>query len=155
MKRFTLSLLASFLIAGFASAADSKKIVLRWHGQSFFDLQTTKGTRIVFDPHAIDVYGRQVVSADLVLISHLHNDHTQVGVLENQGKFKVIQGLKPADKKTEWNLIDVYAATIPEFSFKAGVHVNYAQSVLRMKDGLPKLKDFPLELGGTGETVPE
>ena len=106
MKRFTLSLLAGFLIAGFSTAADAKKLVVRWHGQSFFDLQTSKGTRIVFDPHAIDVYGRQLVSADLVLISHFHNDHTQVGVLENQGKFKVIQGLKQEGKKTEWNLID-------------------------------------------------
>jgi L-ascorbate metabolism protein UlaG (beta-lactamase superfamily) len=108
MKRFALSMLAGFLLAGFASPADSKKLVLRWHGQSFFDLQTTKGTRIVFDPHAIDVYGRQLVSADLVLISHFHNDHTQVGVLENQGKFKIIHGLKlnETTKKTEWNLID-------------------------------------------------
>jgi len=24
-----------------------------------------------------------------------------------------------------------------------------------MKDGLPKLKDFPKEFGGSGETVPE
>ncbi len=55
----------------------------------------------------------------------------------------------------EWSLVDVYAATIPDFPFKAGVHVNYAQSVLKMKDGLPKLKDFPRELGGTGEAVPE
>ena len=55
----------------------------------------------------------------------------------------------------EWKLVDVYAATIPEFAFKAGVHVNYSQTVLPMKDGLPKLKDFPPELGGTGETVPE
>ena len=55
----------------------------------------------------------------------------------------------------EWKLIDVYAATIPELPFKPGVHVNYAQSALRMKDGLPKLKDFPKELGGSGEIVPE
>lgn len=55
----------------------------------------------------------------------------------------------------EWKLIDVYAATIPTFPFKAGVHVNYADSVLRMKDGLPKLKDYPRELGGSGEIVPE
>ena len=55
----------------------------------------------------------------------------------------------------EWNLVDVYAATIPGIPFKAGVHVNYAQTVLPMKDGLPKLKDFPAELGGTGEAVPE
>jgi len=55
----------------------------------------------------------------------------------------------------EWGLIDVYAATIPEFSFKPGVHVNYERSVLSMKDGLPKMKDFPKELGGSGEAVPE
>ena len=52
-------------------------------------------------------------------------------------------------------LTDVYAATIPDFAFKPGVHVNYSQTVLRMKDGPPKLKDFPAELGGTGQAVPE
>jgi hypothetical protein len=55
----------------------------------------------------------------------------------------------------EWSLVDVYAASIPEFPFKPGVHVNYAQTVLQMKDGLPKFKDFPADLGGTGEAVPE
>jgi hypothetical protein len=52
-------------------------------------------------------------------------------------------------------LIDVYAATIPSFAFQPGVHVNYAESVLRMKDGLPKLKDFPKEFGGSGEMAAE
>lgn len=55
----------------------------------------------------------------------------------------------------QWNLIDVYAATIPSFPFTPGVHVNYAETVLRIKDGLPKLKDLPKEMGGTGEAVPE
>jgi hypothetical protein len=27
--------------------------------------------------------------------------------------------------------------------------------VLPMRDGLPKLKDFPAELGGSGQAVPE
>ena len=54
-----------------------------------------------------------------------------------------------------WNLIDVYAATIPGIEFRPGVHVNYAETVLPMKDGLPKLRDFPPELGGTGQMVPE
>src|SRR4051794_3315420 len=52
-------------------------------------------------------------------------------------------------------LTDVYAATLPDLAFKPGVHVNYAESVLRMADGLPKLKDFPKEFGGSGETMPE
>jgi hypothetical protein len=54
-----------------------------------------------------------------------------------------------------FGLIDVYAATIPTLDFKPALHVNYAETVLPMKDGLPKLKDFPSELGGSGEAVPE
>jgi hypothetical protein len=54
-----------------------------------------------------------------------------------------------------WTLVDVYAATIPDFPFKPGVHVNYESTVLPMKDGLPKLKDFPKEMGGSGETIAE
>ena len=52
-------------------------------------------------------------------------------------------------------LIDVYAATIPDFAFTAGVHVNYQETVLQMRDGLPKLKDYPKEMGGSGLSVPE
>ncbi|HTP91287.1 MAG TPA: GFA family protein [Xanthobacteraceae bacterium] len=52
-------------------------------------------------------------------------------------------------------LVDVYAATISSVTFSPGVHVNYAETVLPMKDGLPKLKDFPTEFGGSGVVVPE
>ena len=54
-----------------------------------------------------------------------------------------------------WNLVDVYAATIPDFPFQPGVHVNYQETKLRMKDGLPKMKDLPKEMGGSGEVLPE
>jgi hypothetical protein len=54
-----------------------------------------------------------------------------------------------------WNLTDIYAAVIPEFAFKPGVHVNYQETVLHIKDGLPKLKDLPKEMGGSGASVPE
>lgn len=52
-------------------------------------------------------------------------------------------------------MTDVYAATLPTLDFKPAVHVNYAETVLPMKDGLPKLKDFPAEFGGSGEMVAE
>ena len=52
-------------------------------------------------------------------------------------------------------LVDVFAATLPTLPFTPGVHVNYAETVLPMRDGLPKLKDFPAELGGSGEAVAE
>ena len=54
-----------------------------------------------------------------------------------------------------WNLVDVYAATIPSFRFKPGVHVHYQETVLRMPDGLPKMKDIPAEMGGSGVTLPD
>ena len=49
----------------------------------------------------------------------------------------------------------MYAASIPTLSFKPEVHVNYQESVLPIKDGLPKLKDFPKEFGGSGEMIAE
>jgi hypothetical protein len=53
------------------------------------------------------------------------------------------------------NMVDVFAATIPALEFTPQVHVNYAETVLPMRDGLPKLKDFPAEFGGSGVAVPE
>jgi hypothetical protein len=44
---------------------------------------------------------------------------------------------------------------IPDLPFHPGVHVNYQETVLRIHDGLPKLKDFPKEMGGSGQSVPE
>ena len=52
-------------------------------------------------------------------------------------------------------MVDVFAATLPTLKFTPSVHVNYAETVLPMRDGLPKLKDFPAEFGGSGEALPE
>ena len=52
-------------------------------------------------------------------------------------------------------VIDVLAAVIPGLPFKPDAHINYRETVLPMKDGLPKFKDFPKEAGGSGETMGE
>ncbi|MDB5499642.1 MAG: aldehyde-activating protein [Phenylobacterium sp.] len=52
-------------------------------------------------------------------------------------------------------LVDVFSATIPTLVFVPGVHINYAETVLPMRDGLPKMKDFPAEFGGSGATMAE
>ena len=49
--------------------------------------------------------------------------------------------------------VDVFAATLPTLKFSPGVHVNYAETVLPIWDGLPKFKDFPAEFGGSGEQI--
>jgi hypothetical protein len=52
-------------------------------------------------------------------------------------------------------VIDVFTATIPTLDFQPGLHVNYQETVLPMKDGLPKFKDFPAAFGGSDETIAE
>ncbi|AYC31858.1 GFA family protein [Pseudomonas cavernae] len=52
-------------------------------------------------------------------------------------------------------LTDVYAAVIPALDYQPTVHVNYQETVLHIKDGLPKLKDFPKEMGGSGISLDE
>ena len=51
--------------------------------------------------------------------------------------------------------IDVYPALISDFDFKPAMHVHYQESVLRIKDGLPKWKDLPERGGGSGELLDE
>ena len=53
------------------------------------------------------------------------------------------------------DMVDVFAATLPDLPFSPVVHVNYAETVLPMRDGLPKLRDFPAEFGGSGEVMAE
>jgi len=52
-------------------------------------------------------------------------------------------------------LMDVRIGALRDFPFKPKVHLNYAETILPMRDRLPKLKDFPAAIGGSDETVPE
>ena len=47
------------------------------------------------------------------------------------------------------------AARLPPLGAEPGRHGNYEAAVWRIKDGLPKMKDFPAGMGGSGETLPE
>jgi hypothetical protein len=53
------------------------------------------------------------------------------------------------------DVIDVHSSTVPQFPFRPALHVNYQEHVLPIRDGLPKLRDLPAEMGGSGETVTE
>jgi L-ascorbate metabolism protein UlaG (beta-lactamase superfamily) len=109
MKRLLSTLAALLLFAAAGPAAEGKKVTIRWHGQSFFEIVSSAGTRVVIDPHAIEAYGRKVVSADLVLLSHFHVDHTRTEVIDNLPKAKVITGLKKLDKdgkRQDWNVVN-------------------------------------------------
>ncbi len=119
MTRFLTPLCALLLVAAGtpSPAADAKKISLRWFGQSFVSLETPAGARIVFDPHAIEAFGRNSMAADLILVSHFHDDHTRLEVISNYDKAEKVFGLKGAGKKVDWNLME------KKYAFKSGEEI--------------------------------
>jgi L-ascorbate metabolism protein UlaG (beta-lactamase superfamily) len=116
MLRYILAASAAVLLVIPAAAQEKKQLSIRWHGQAFFEIHTSSGTIIVTDPHAIETpFGeRNVKKADLITVSHLHNDHTQVTVIENFDPKKADQmvwlGVAPGKGKDpnngEWISID-------------------------------------------------
>jgi hypothetical protein len=55
----------------------------------------------------------------------------------------------------DMRLTDVYAAVIPDLPFRPALHVHYGEALVRVRDGLPKQRDLPKEMGGSGELLPE
>lgn len=55
----------------------------------------------------------------------------------------------------EMGLVDIYAVMLLDLKFQPALHVHYAETVLRMPDGLPKFNDMPSEAGGSGKELPE
>jgi L-ascorbate metabolism protein UlaG (beta-lactamase superfamily) len=107
MRRFLLAL-SALALGALAAPAAEPTVTIRWHGQSFFEIISSAGTRIVTDPHGIEAYGRKLVQADIVLMSHFHVDHTRLDVIENLRQAKQINALKKVDdgKRDDWNVID-------------------------------------------------
>jgi L-ascorbate metabolism protein UlaG (beta-lactamase superfamily) len=105
MRRFLLPLPALLLWAVPAPAAEVK---IAWWGQSFFEIVTPKGTRIVTDPHMLEEYHitPKSMKADLVLMSHLHVDHTNTGTIATIKTAKVYNALKKDGLRQDWEVVD-------------------------------------------------
>jgi hypothetical protein len=52
-------------------------------------------------------------------------------------------------------LVDVFPMILKNFRFEPIAHVNYAERVIDMRDGLPKFRDMPQAAGGSGERIVE
>ena len=107
MRLLIASLLAAFVTVP-AAAQEKKLVQLRWYGHSMFQLTTTAGTKIVFDPHAISEYGAPPLSPDIVVMTHNHNDHNRQEVLANADSkdLKAFHGIVAKGKGGEWAKID-------------------------------------------------
>jgi L-ascorbate metabolism protein UlaG (beta-lactamase superfamily) len=112
-----LLLLGTLLLAGTTAFPGEEKkwqpIKVSYHAQSFFIFESSKGYRVCFDPHLIPEYGRpEGLKANLVLLSHNHDDHTMVEALENANdddkdkRPRVIRGLKGFGLRASWNAVN-------------------------------------------------
>src|SRR5262245_23337123 len=108
MRHMLLAGLATILAALPVAAQEKKSVEIRWFGHSFFQLTTTTGTKVVFDPHAISEYGIPQLSPDIVVMSHSHNDHNRKEILVNADSkdLKAFLGVIPKGKTGEWVKID-------------------------------------------------
>jgi len=52
-------------------------------------------------------------------------------------------------------MVDVHASTLRDFPFRPTLHLKYQEHVLQVRNGLPKLRDMPAEVGGSGEPIRE
>jgi L-ascorbate metabolism protein UlaG (beta-lactamase superfamily) len=145
MHRAVVALLALPLAFCAARAGEEpKRVEISWHGQSFFVIKSGKGTNLATDPHLIPEYGRALsLKADAVLMSHAHNDHTQLEAIPNKDKkaIKVIKGFKGVGQRADWNEVN------EEFKeFKVRGVPTYHDDVQGMKYG--KNTAFVIEVDG-------
>ena len=67
---------------------------VKWFGHASFLITSDKGTKIITDPYTPGVYGLEYnqisESADIVTVSHDHDDHNNVSVIP--GKPQIVKG---------------------------------------------------------------
>jgi L-ascorbate metabolism protein UlaG (beta-lactamase superfamily) len=138
MKRWLfLCALSTLGIAQPGPAQDKQQPPLRvtFHGQSFFTVRSSQGTVVGFDPHLIPAYGRPMgLKADIILLSHNHNDHTQVTAFDNakDKNVRIITGLKGGGLKADWNHV---AETIKDVTIRSvGVYHDASEGLERGKN---------------------
>jgi len=104
----------------------------------------------LWKPDAVEVTQGQ----DCIDAFDKNSSQNNGAVLSNRKWCKSCGGHIFTDHPT-MGLIDVPAVVIENFSFAPSFHVHYQETVLPIKDGLPKFRDLPKEAGGSGEQLAE
>ena len=114
---FSLSTQHSALVKG--QEPKAKAVTVRWYGQSFFQVEDSAGRKFAIDPHAIPAFGRVPVKADFVIVSHPHDDHSLIEMIDAGKKdariaeADVYRGvIETKTGKQDWKAIDEKRGTI-------------------------------------------
>jgi L-ascorbate metabolism protein UlaG (beta-lactamase superfamily) len=134
--------------------AKVKTMTIRWFGQSFFQVTDSAGHKFAFDPHAIPAFGRQMVPADFVIVSHPHDDHSLIEMIDTgkvNEKTKVPVRIAEADVyrgvvvtksgKQDWKIVDAK---------RGNIHIRNVATYHDTNNGLTRGKNsvFIVEVDG-------
>lgn len=90
MRTLIVVILSAVLLTVSIVSAQQRPISIRYFGQSFFVVTSADGLRIVIDPFSNIGYAMPTVEADVVLVTHEHGDHNNVGL--TRGNPRVFRG---------------------------------------------------------------
>lgn len=101
LRTLTLAVaLNAALLAGPLAADPGKPVAVRWWGQGMVSIETYWNLTVVVDPYSRDIgYEVPQIGADLVLVTHEHPDHNNVGLVE--GDPTVMRGLDDQEQVRE------------------------------------------------------
>lgn len=125
----------------------------------------------LFPPDKLSVTGDMIVNDPTKEGFHMgYPNGKEVGPVKDteDGKTKLYQpcgfSIRKTCAKCHSNILNDHGGIVdvnggvwnwgPE-GFQPAFHLNYESAVLKMKDGLPKYKDFPSDFGGSNELMSE
>jgi len=103
-----------------AAAAHGAQVSVEWLGHSMFQIVSSKGTRILTDPHGRGDLPAPSGLQDIVTTSHQHGPHNSIWMAK--GSPVVLEGLTPSGDN--WNNVhtsikDVSVYTVPAYHDKS------------------------------------
>ena len=104
----------------FRAAAAAASLTIEWLGHSTFQITSSKGTRVLTDPHGAFDLPRPTSPQHIVTTSHRHGPHSSVHMA--QGTPVVLHGLTPSGEdwqKISTTIRDVSVYVVPAFHDKS------------------------------------
>jgi len=103
-----------------AAAASPPQVALEWFGHSTFQITSSKGTRVLTDPHGAFDLPQPTLPQHIVTTSHQHGRHNSVHMAP--GTPVILQGLTPGGddwQKISTTIRDVSVYVVPAYHDKS------------------------------------
>jgi L-ascorbate metabolism protein UlaG (beta-lactamase superfamily) len=103
-----------------AAASTAPAVIIEWLGHSTFQITSSKGTRVLTDPHGAFDLPRPTLPQHIVTTSHQHGPHNSVHMAP--GTPVILHGLSPAGEnwqKISTTIRDVSVYAVPAFHDKS------------------------------------